>query len=160
MATLKQQIAVKKNKALFTFTGKDGKKYNLTLKQKLFCEYYLDFKGNGVEAVIRAGYDVYKNRHGDPRIPNRRLAASIASENLTKPNISAYINLKLEESGFTDENVRKHHLFLLTQFANLSVKAKAIDMFYKIRGDYAPERLEHDVKLEKFLDRVSSRFPR
>ena len=46
-------------------------------KQKMFCkEYLVDF--NGTQAAIRAGY-------------SKKTARSIASENLTKPNIQAYL---------------------------------------------------------------------
>lgn len=143
------------------FKALNGKSYSLTVKQKMFCDLFLQYRGNGVDAIIGADYSVnYKNQRGNTNLPNRRLAASMASEYLTKPNILAYINLKLEESGFTDDNVRKHHLFLLNQFSNLSVKAKAIDMFYKIRGYYAPKKFEHNVELENALDRLNSILPK
>lgn len=137
----------KNSKGFFKFKGLNNKDYSLTLQQKLFCELYLEYFGNGVEAIIGAGYDVnFKNSKGkDTGNPNRRLAAAIASENLTKPNIIAYIDLKLEEYGFSDDNVKKQHLFNLNQFADLTAKNKAIDMFYKLKGKYAAEKVEHDV---------------
>ena len=116
----------------YKFKGLDGKKYTLTLKQKLFVENYLEFKGNGVEAIYESGYD--------PK--NARVAASMAYENLIKPDISAYVDLKLEEYGFTDDNVKKQHLFLLNQFGDLQSKRSAVDMFYKLRGDYAVKRVQ------------------
>ena len=46
-------------------------------RQKIFCnEYLVDF--NGTQAAIRAGY-------------SKKTARSIASENLTKPNIQKYL---------------------------------------------------------------------
>jgi len=49
----------------------------LTEKQKQFChEYVIDF--NGAQAAIRAGY-------------SEDTAKEIASENLTKPNVNAYV---------------------------------------------------------------------
>ena len=46
-------------------------------RQKIFCnEYLVDF--NGTQAAIRAGY-------------SKKTARSIASENLTKPNIQEYL---------------------------------------------------------------------
>ena len=122
----------------FKFKGLDGEEYKLTLKQKLFCEAYLDFKGNGVEAIYQAGY----------KPKNVRVAASMAYDNLIKPDIMAYVNVKLEEYGFNDKNVEKQHLFLLNQFGNLIAKKSAVDMFYKKRGDYAPQRHEVDVSDE------------
>lgn len=50
----------------------------LTPKQKTFCEEYVKNGGNGTQAAITAGY-------------SKKNANVIASENLTKPYISAYI---------------------------------------------------------------------
>lgn len=139
------------------FTGLDGKQYKLLFKQKMFCLYYLEFSGNGTQAAIEAGYNVY-TAHGNI---SYRLAASIASENLTKPNIMAFIDMKLKEYGFDDENVRKHHLFLINQFADLSSKSKGIDMYYKLKGDYASDKNDQEANknLESFLDRAAKLLP-
>ena len=110
---------------------------NLTLKQKLFCQYYLENSGNGTNAVIKAGYRVNKNGK-----LNRNLAKSIASENLTKPDIRKYIEELLKATGFNKESVKLQHLSLISQSENLPVKAKAIDMFYKLTGDYAATKIE------------------
>lgn len=131
----------------FTFVGKDGKNYSLSEKQKLFVEKYLEFKGNGVDAVIEAGYDVFKkDKKGNPLYPNRKMAAVVSAQNLVKLNIIAYKNLLLEEYGFTSEAVHEQHLFLINQDANLSAKSKGVDMFYKLKGSYAPEKHEHTIK--------------
>jgi len=109
----------KRKPRFFKFTGLDGKDYSLTFQQKLFVEKYLEFKGNGVEAIIEAGYDVeYKKNGKSTGVTNRKLAAVMAYENLIKPNISAYITLKLEEYGFNDDNVAKQHLFLINQLGD------------------------------------------
>ena len=50
---------------------------NLTPKQKAFADYYIEC-GNSTEAARKAGYSAKASRF-------------IGSENLTKPNISAYI---------------------------------------------------------------------
>lgn len=55
----------------------------LTLKQKAFADYYIE-TGNATESAIRAGY-------------SKKTARVIGQENLTKPAIKAYIELKLEE---------------------------------------------------------------
>lgn len=55
----------------------------MTEKQKRFCdEYLIDL--NATQAAIRAGY-------------SERTAYSIGTENLRKPEISAYINSRMEE---------------------------------------------------------------
>ena len=54
----------------------------LNEKQKQFCnEYLIDF--NGTQAAIRAGYSA-------------KTAKSIANENLTKPDIQAYLSELIE----------------------------------------------------------------
>ena len=55
----------------------------LTPKQKAFADYYIQC-GNGTEAAIKAGY-------------NKRSARVIASENLTKPNVSEYIHERMKQ---------------------------------------------------------------
>ncbi len=129
-------------------------KKNLTLKQQLFCKHFVEGTGNATEAIIRAGYDVTKNG-----VVNRKLAKSIASENLTKPDILQEIRRLLEDAGFNDQNILIQHLFLINQFADLGVKAKAIDMYYKKTGAYTQVPVE-DVERNKFLDEAKERFRR
>lgn len=121
------------------------RKRKLTLKQKLFCKYYLETRGNATEAVIRAGYKV----DGKDGKPDRTLAKSIGSENLTKPYLREHIDELLEAKGFNDESVKLEHLRLISQSDNLSVKARAIDIYYKVKGNYAPERFKLDQRITK-----------
>lgn len=131
---------------------KDGKTYTLTLKEKLFCDSYLDFKGNGVQAVFEAGYEC----------KNAIVAAAIAHENLRKPHLIAYVNSKLEEFGFNDDEAYKQHLYLMNQHADLKSKAKAIDMYYKLKGSYAPEKKDLTTQGEKIasadLDELATKM--
>ena len=55
----------------------------MTAKQKRFCDEYL-IDCDGTKAAIRAGY-------------SKRTAGAIASENLKKPEIRAYIDENLEK---------------------------------------------------------------
>lgn len=110
----------------------------LTLKQKLFCKAYIETFGNATEAVIKAGY-VVKDKNGRP---DRIVAKSIASENLTKPYICDYIKSLLSKNSLNDQNVAIQLNFLINQFADLSVKTRAIDIYYKMVGAYAPEKYE------------------
>ncbi len=132
-------------------------KDKLTLKQKLFCEYYLESSGNATEAVIKAGYNVSR-KNG---VPDRILAKSIASENLTKPYIIKYLNSLLEAGGLNDAMVSVQLFFMITQDADLSAKLKAIDIYNKLKGrynhpktssGYQTETMEEDVaRLRKIL---------
>ena len=54
----------------------------LTLKQQRFADEYI-ISGNATDAAIKAGY-------------SKRTARSIGQENLTKPDIKAYIDERLE----------------------------------------------------------------
>lgn len=55
----------------------------LTAKQQRFCDEYL-IDMNATQAAIRAGY-------------SKKTARIIASENITKPNIKAYIQQRMAE---------------------------------------------------------------
>lgn len=137
----------KRSSNFFNFIGKDGEKHSINLLQKKFVECYLKCKGNGVEAVIEAGYDVYYRKNGKKTNSiNRTSAAVIASQNLIKLNILAYKNILLEQYGFNSKSVLEQHLFLINQDVDLSAKKGAIDMFYKLKGEYAPEKHEHTIK--------------
>lgn len=57
----------------------------LNERQKAFADYYIEL-GNATEAAIKAGY-------------SEKTAYSIGSENLNKPEISAYIKERLDEQS-------------------------------------------------------------
>lgn len=139
---MSKKLEVEKVNDDFSYISKaDGKTYTMSVKERLFADYYLTFKGDGIQAVYEAGYN--------PK--NSLVASAISYQNLRKPHILAYVNSKLEEYGFNDENVTRQHLFLLNQHADLKTKAKAIDMHYKLKGSYAPEKSQSinlDVKID------------
>ena len=58
---------------------------NLTPKQKAFADYYIEC-GNSTEAARKAGY-------------SEKTSRSIGAENLTKPDISAYIAARMQAQG-------------------------------------------------------------
>lgn len=68
---------------------------------------------------------------------------------------------ELEKAGLTDEFVTRQHNFLISQEKNLSVRAKAIDMYYKLKGAYNVGKSEADTNLEieAALDRIRKWFP-
>jgi phage terminase small subunit len=55
----------------------------LTPKQKKFADNYIE-SGNATQSAIKAGY-------------SKKTAKSVGSENLTKPDIKAYIDKKMRE---------------------------------------------------------------
>lgn len=121
----------------------DGVKYWLTRLQKRFCDFFLKFDCNGPDAVIEAGY---KCTYPNSKSINRGLACSIASENLKKPAIIAYISKRLDEIGLNDAEVDKHLLYNVRQFSNLHAKNKAIEIYNKQKGRFAPEEHKHKIE--------------
>jgi hypothetical protein len=114
----------------YSYQGSDGKTYKFSLQLKKFCDSYLELYGSGVDAIYAAGYE--------PK--DRKIASCMAYEFLRYPHCIAYINDHLVEYGFSDTNVEKQHLFVMNQHADFQAKSKAIDMYYKLTGKYAPEK--------------------
>lgn len=77
------QAVVRFHQLLLNRIRKKVKIVALTDKQRLFCEEYL-IDLNATQAAIRAGY-------------SEKTARKIGSENLTKPDIRAYIDNRLAE---------------------------------------------------------------
>ncbi len=121
-----------KQKGPLSFANEDGKNHRLTLKQKLFCEEYLKLHGNGAKAAKAAGYAAKRDN----------TLKSIASENLTKPDILAYIKILLKEAGLSDEAVDQEMLWVIRQNADLHAKMRGIAEYNKIRGRYASDKNE------------------
>jgi hypothetical protein len=105
----------------------------LSVKQRRFVAEYCR-SGNGTQAAL-AAYDT-----NDPGT-----AHAIASENLRKPAIQDAVNELLDAEGLSDEKllaIHAHYLALCTS-ADPRLKAlglKVLDMAYKLKGAYAPER--------------------
>lgn len=112
--------------------AKEKKKEKLNPKRELFCQLYtsqdVEMFGNGVQAYIEA-YNIDVTKKGA-----YNTAKANAHRLLTNAYVVERINELLEMGGFNDENVKKQHLFLLNQHANLPVKQKAVDSYYKLKG--------------------------
>lgn len=129
----------------------------LTKKQKGFVDEYIK-TGIGVEAALK-NYETTDNN----------TARSIASENLTKPNI-----VKAIADAIPDELLTQRHLELLNkreveikynsvtkQFDKVELGpetkavSKALDMAYKIKSTYAPEKsLTMNINVEELRDLI------
>ena len=125
----------------FTFTGLDNKEYTINQRQKLFAELYLDPFKTGIEVATLAGYDVYDKKGN----LDKKMASSIATQNLSKLNISAYITLLMENEGLNNSFVDKHLSYNIKQFRDLNAKNVAIKEYNKIKGRHAPEKHEHAI---------------
>jgi phage terminase small subunit len=112
---------------------------------------------DGKKAVVEAGYNCTNKSGGI----NWNLAHVIASENLKKPTIYRYIDILLEKYGLSDDYVDKQLLGVINQWSDLSAKVRAIDILYKKRGSYAPEKHENDIsdKLASALERMAKILP-
>lgn len=97
----------------------------LTSKAKVFVTEVADGK-NGTQAALIA-YDT----------TSPRVAAAIASENLTKPNIQA----ALRELGFDESNADRVVANILNdEQIEPNIRIMAADKVYKRMGSYAAEK--------------------
>ncbi len=105
---------------------------DLTKKQRGFVKDYLE-TGIGTKAALN-NYDVENSK--DPY----KTASVISTENLDKPSIR---NAILE--ALSDELLSEKHLALLNKVdkegeVDVPAVSKGLDMAYKIKGSYAPEK--------------------
>jgi phage terminase small subunit len=143
------------------FTARDGQQYKLSLKQMRFAEAYL-LHGKAYQAVIDAGYNVYEVDKNGHKTLKFDMCRSLASDNLTKPSILKYIDLKLNAAGLNDETVARQHLFVIQQMEDLSAKNVAMSMYYKRYNKYPKETVEIEAgeKLAESLDKIAHILPK
>lgn len=135
----------------------------LTKKQRGFVKDYLEL-GNGTQAALK---------HYDTDQP--RVAQTIASENLSKPMIAKAI-----ADAIPNDLLAERHLELLNKRDKFIVKdsegklfqevdmgpevtavSKGLDMAYKLKGSYAPEKnvnLNIDVESTERTRELGSRI--
>lgn|SRR3990167_7159689 len=101
----------------------------IELRAKQYAKKYIENNFNGTETAQQL-YDV----------KNRKVAQSIATENLSKPVFQDAIREAMEESGLKREV--RHRLLERNakQAKNYSASNQAIEIATKIAGDFAPER--------------------
>jgi len=108
----------------------DLKKYGLTLKQKMWVDYYLgdELMGNATQAYIQAyGLDAKKPE-------DYALAKSCGHENLAKPDIIAYMNDKILELGITPQLIDANLSFIMRQKKDLGSSLGASRELNKVLG--------------------------
>lgn len=111
----------------------------LRMRQKKFCDLFVNGErelfGNGVQCYL-AVYEIDRSK------PNwYKTACVCASQLLSNPKVMARINELLEMGGFNDANVEKQHTFLINQFSDFGVKERAITVYYKLKGKFAPDEV-------------------
>lgn len=117
----------------FVFKYK-GEEQKIRLQQKAFVDAYLRNRGNRVDAYYAAGYQA----------KNRLVASAAAARLLKNVNVQNYVNSRLVEHGYDDDNAILQLLFLMNQHAELNNKAKGLDMFFKIKGKYEATKHQHE----------------
>jgi hypothetical protein len=105
----------------------------LTVKQRRFVRAYVE-TGNGTEAAL-AAYDTT-----DPST-----AHAIATENLGKPTVQAAVGELLDKGGLSDGKLAEIHARYLALHDSddpqeKALALRALDMAYRLKGAYAPER--------------------
>lgn len=93
----------------------------MTLKQKKFADEYI-IGGNATEAAIKAGY-------------SKKTARSVAAENLTKPNIKAYLEERLKELDDAKIADQKEVMERLTRFSRREENEHIVVMYDKAKFD-------------------------
>ena len=101
----------------------------IELKAKVYAKRLIENKFNGTQTAT----ELYNAK-------TRHTAKSIASENLTKPVFQKAIIQELEKRGVNKEFVSGIHKRNIQQDKNLPASNTGLDMYYKLEGDYAPEK--------------------
>lgn len=119
-------------------------KRRLTKKQREFVNEYAQ-TGNGVQSALKA-YDS----------KDYATAASIAAENLKKPQIVS----ELVELGF-DTNTAKRVVgeILSNKEVEPQHRLKAADLIFKVHGDFAPEKslnLNIEVETDEVVKKITA----
>ena len=122
------------------------RKNRLTKKERNYVKEYIKTGGDGTIAALRS-YDVEKSKSP------MNTAAAISSENLNKPHI-----VKAIQEMLPDDLLAERHLELLNKrevritringqeekelidSPDTQAVTRALDMAYKIKGSYAPEK--------------------
>lgn len=115
----------------------------MTVKQEAFAREYIRNGGNGVQAAKAAGY----------KAKTDKAYGAVASENLAKPIIKAFISAEMKRINSAKICGEKEAMEIVSRIArgepnaegktpHEGVRLKAADMLLKINGSYAPEKVE------------------
>lgn len=139
---------------IFQFTDLEGETHTLTELEYKFADLCVGLDKSPFDCIIEAGFKVYD----DKGKVNKGLVWSMAHEYLNKPKIRAYINKQLSSVKLTREVVMLELAQLLLQKFDRQSKTKAMDMYFKIMGEYAPEKQQHsmDEEITEALHKIAS----
>ena len=106
----------------------------MELKTKAWAKEYIKQGFNGTETALKFA------KKG--KLMKRETAKVIAHENLTKPHYQKAIIEKMEEINLNDDLINKITKRNIKQKSSTSASNQAMDMYHKVKGNYAPERKE------------------
>lgn len=105
-------------------------KVSLSNEQEKFCQLFIrdpKISGKPYECFMKV-YSADLEPHQTPEFVRKQ-----AKELLVQDSIIQRLTTLLEEDGFNDATVDKHHLFLINQFGDFSTKMKAIEHYNKLK---------------------------
>jgi len=146
MTTEKPKVKKKIVNSDSKFKGLDGNFYRITPKEKIFCEVWLETTNQTISAL--EAYDI-KNKslcmvrwtelNERDKIKRRQAEGTVAeirSHKVRKVEIKAYLDKRLADAGYTGNEIWREHYKNIRQDRNLPAKNTAIDMYYKVKGEY------------------------
>lgn len=139
----------------------------LPYKQELFCRYYIETCGNKTKSALLS-FDINNRQRALEMMDGQKLTDAqkelamasyfvgsvMGSEYFEKPGIKKRIEELIETEYFTDGVTKREHVKILLQDRDLSTKKGAIEMYYKLKGKFAPEKTEvtHNIDIPNYKD--------
>ncbi len=122
-----------------------------TLRQQLAIQKISDFIRNPTSKSCNFGQILKESGYSVSVSRKPHLVVST-------PEFQKALNKAL---GDLDFQIKFQHLFLINQFDNLQVKAKAIDMYYKLTGKYQAMKIQsiYDEEIEEALTKIANLIP-
>ena len=110
----------------------------LTLKEKQFVK--ITAQTLNPSQAVRETYNIGSKGGGKTKQQREQIIRTIASQNLTKLNIKKGLEEVMEEKGIDNTLITKITKRNLKQDKNIPASNQVIDMYHKLKGNYAPEK--------------------
>ena len=106
----------------------------MDLKTKAFAKEYIKNNFNGTKTALKFASKGNKM--------TKQTASVIAAQNLSKLSYQKPIIEEMEKISLNNNLINKITKRNIKQKSSISASNQAIDMFHKVKGNYAPERKE------------------
>ena len=116
-----------------------------TLRQKLAVQKISEFIRNPTNKSINLGRVLRESGYSETVCKKPALVTESKS----------FKRLFKEVNSTLDTAVKREHSFLINQYFDLSVKARALDMYYKITGAYKNSNQQKQEYDQERLDEIS-----